>query len=105
MTRIHGWVCGRRCRESLHPSSSTVVRLVASGLRTEQHSAQQLLRGSARWPAVPVDGGLLPAVPTEYAVGVIIGGQTRADFFKSLHESAKSASGERFADFLQAFFY
>ena len=34
----------------------------------------------------------------------IIGGQTRADFFKSLHESAKSASGRLFADFLQTFF-
>ena len=34
-----------------------------------------------------------------------IGGQTRADFFKSLHESAKSASGELFADFLQTFFH
>ncbi len=34
------------------------------------------------------------------------GGQTRADFFKSLHESAKSAVavGELFADFLQTFF-
>jgi hypothetical protein len=53
MARIPGWVCGRRCRESLHPSGSAVVRLVASGQRTEQRSAQQLLRGSARWPAVP----------------------------------------------------
>ena len=33
-----------------------------------------------------------------------IGGQNRADFFKSLHESAKSASGRLFADFLQTFF-
>ncbi len=32
------------------------------------------------------------------------GGQTRADFFKSLHESAKSASGKLFADFFQTFF-
>ena len=32
-----------------------------------------------------------------------IGGQTRADFFKSLHESAKSASGKLFTDFLQTF--
>ena len=39
------------------------------------------------------------------------GGQTRADFFKSLRESAKSASGalfadffRRFADFVQTFF-
>ncbi len=32
-----------------------------------------------------------------------IGGQTRADFFKSLHVSAKFASGELFADFLQTF--
>ncbi len=32
-------------------------------------------------------------------------GQTRADFFKSLHESAKSAVGELFADFLQTFFH
>ena len=28
-----------------------------------------------------------------------IGGQTRADFFKSLRESAKSAFGALFADF------
>jgi hypothetical protein len=34
-----------------------------------------------------------------------IGGQTRADFFKSLHESAKSASGKLFTDFLQTFFH
>jgi hypothetical protein len=53
MARIPGWVCGRRCRESLHPSGSAVVRLMASGQRTEQRSAQQLLRGSAWWPAVP----------------------------------------------------
>ncbi len=53
MARIPGWVCGRRGRESLHPSSSAVVRLVAPGRRTEQRSAEQLLRGSARWPAVP----------------------------------------------------
>jgi len=39
------------------------------------------------------------------AVCSSIGGQTRADFFKSLHESAKSASGELFADFLQTFFH
>ena len=36
---------------------------------------------------------------------VNIGGQTRADFFKSLHESAKSAVRELFADFLQTFFH
>ncbi len=29
-----------------------------------------------------------------------IGGQTRADFFKSLHESAKSAVSRLFADFV-----
>ncbi len=29
-----------------------------------------------------------------------IGGQTRADFFKSLHESAKSAFSRLFADFV-----
>jgi hypothetical protein len=33
-----------------------------------------------------------------------MGGQTRADFFKSLHESAKSGSGDLFAGFLQTFF-
>jgi hypothetical protein len=34
-----------------------------------------------------------------------IGGQTCADFFKSLHESAKSAVAELFADFLHTFFH
>jgi hypothetical protein len=29
----------------------------------------------------------------------VIGGQPRADFFQSLHESAKSAFGRLFADF------
>ncbi len=37
----------------MHPSSSAVVRPVASGQRTKQRSAQQLLRGSARWPKAP----------------------------------------------------
>ena len=32
-----------------------------------------------------------------------IGGQTRADFFKSLRESAKSAFGALFADFFRRF--
>ncbi len=32
-----------------------------------------------------------------------IGGHSRADFFKSLHESAKSASRELFADFCRLF--
>ena len=53
MACIPGWVCGRRCWESLHPSSSAVVRLVPPGRRTKQRSAHQLLRGSARWSAVP----------------------------------------------------
>ncbi len=35
---------------------------------------------------------------------LVIRGQTRADFFKSLHKSAKFASGELFADFLRTFF-
>jgi hypothetical protein len=39
-----------------------------------------------------------------YDILVYIGAQPRADFFKSLHESAKSASGELFTDFLQTFF-
>ena len=54
LTRSPGWVCGRRCRESLHLSSSAVVRPVASGQRTAEHRrAQQLLRCSALCPAVP----------------------------------------------------
>ena len=47
-------------------------------------------------------------VYTWYVPGIhqvyFIGGQTRADFFKSLHGSAKSASGKLFTDFLQTFF-
>jgi hypothetical protein len=35
--------------------------------------------------------------------GMYIGGQTRADFFKSLRESAKSAFGALFADFFRRF--
>ncbi len=38
-------------------------------------------------------------------LGSYIGGQTHADFFKSLHESAKSACGKNFTDFLQTFFH
>ena len=44
------------------------------------------------------------AAVTRHRLPASIGGQTRADFFKSLHESAKSASGELFADFLQTFY-
>ncbi len=72
MASIPDWVCGRRCRVSLHPSSSAVIRLVASGQQTKQRSAQQLLHGSARWPAAV--GVLRPAVTNRVCSRSGIGG-------------------------------
>ena len=58
------------------------------------------------WPAEAVSDGAASSSDS-----VSIGGQTGADLFKSLRESAKSAFGalfadffRRFADFLQTFF-
>jgi hypothetical protein len=48
-----------------------------------------------------------PGLPEGIHLGcfLYIKGQIRADVFKSLHESAKTASGEHFSDFLQTIFH
>ena len=75
MARSPGWVCSRRCRESLHPSSSAVVRLRGlwpANRAASCSAAPPRLSHVAR--GLPVDGSLRPAVPRECAVGVVSAG-------------------------------
>ena len=47
----------------------------------------------------------LPVVKVEQSTDYNIGGQTRSDVIKCLHESAMCAFGKPFADFLQTVFH
>ena len=96
--RLHDTPCVCHGGEDTHPDSQVDPAIPGHFVALTSGMTAATVQVTATVTVLPQ-----PPVLNQHVGHDLIGGQTRADFFKSLRESAKSAFGALFADFFRHF--